>query len=423
MKKSVRIITSGTLALTLYSSAQNSVRIPDPMSTLTGAEKNSLDQQANRFFEATKPAVASASLSTVSINHRNQRLAFGTAISQDGKILTKWSEIAPASHRLVITTPDGKKHAAIVTGIYPDHDLAILKSDAKLTPVRWAETKAPDLGEFIALANPLGEAQGLGVVSVQSRSLREKDKAYLGVLMDFSGAGKNGISLKEVIPGSAAANAGLKNGDVVISIGDSKVQGAIEMKNTLLRLVPGSEVPLRYRRGNKEHQTKVLLGSRADNENIKRVPRARMSKMQKMGATPSKVRDNFPHVIQSDMPILPNDTGAPVVDLDGNVIGISIARGSRIKTFIIPSQTVLEVLASKPSPYTRDLASNIRNRNQTSRVPSRIRGNGADHTVDSIQNALKLLEEIMRDNQSSRERAKKIEDTLRQLQEQQSDRR
>ena len=368
MKNPARIIATGLFALSLHASAQSNVRIQDPTTRLTKKEQKRLDTQAINFYEAVEPAVASAAKSTVTISYRGHRLSYGTAISADGKILTKWSEISPASQHLTVTTADGKRLPALVTGIYKEHDLAVIKCASHLTPIIWATKVTPKLGDFIALATPSGQASGLGVVSVNSRSLRENDKAYLGVVMDFSLSKNGGTPLKEVMRGSAAAKAGLKAGDIVVAIGQNEIQGAVEMRNVLQRLVPGSEVLVRYRRGNADRKTKVLLGSRGDNKDIRRIPQARMSKMQSMGTIPSKVRKDFPQVIQSDMAINPDDAGAPIVDLDGNVIGISIARGSRIKTFIIPSQTVLKVLATKPQPYSSDLASAPIDRN--SRVKS-----------------------------------------------------
>lgn len=419
MKNPARFVASGLLALTLHASAQRGMHMPDPFDSLTPAEQRTLQEQANQFFAAVRPAVAPAAKSTVVISYRGQRLAFGTAISADGKILTKWSEIAPASHRLVVVTPDGRKHAAIVTGVYKEHDLAIVKCDATLTPVTWDAGNRPALGEFIALANPSGEAEGLGVVSVKSRSLRERDKAYLGVMMDFAAADKDGVPLKQVVPESAADKAGLKDGDIILSIDETDIEGAMEMRNILQRLVPGSEILVRYRRGGAEGDAKVVLGSRADTPGIRRVPQSRMRKMQRMGAVPSKVRENFPRVIQSDMAIEPNDTGAPAVDLDGKVIGIAIARGSRIKTFIVPSKTVLEVLATKPTPYSADLVFELeqqyRDIAQAQRHPrGRRSGPNSARSAESPEDRVRRhLDEIERNNKAIQDSLRKIEDALR----------
>ena len=41
----------------------------------------------------------------------------------------------------------------------------------------------------------------------------------------------------------------------------------------------------------------------------------------------------------------PKNIGGPVVDLDGKVLGISIARAGRVETWILPSETIRPLLA------------------------------------------------------------------------------
>lgn len=336
--------------------AQDGVRMPDPYEQLSNKEIATLKKQAISFFSAAEPAVKTASRSIVNVNISGKRVAYGTAVTNNqGKvvILTKWSEISNPRRSINISTLNGKSYSANVDGVYPEHDLALLSSDAPLKPLDLKKISNPELGSFLAVARPDGKVDGIGVVSVMSRSLREKDKAYLGVMMDFSKAGKNGVPLMRVMPDSAAKKAGLRNGDIVMSVNKVPILGAIELRNLLQRLVPGSETTILYRRNGDEKVATVKLGSRADNAGIKRVPRKRMERMQRMGTSINRVRSNFPNVVQSDIPINPEDTGAPVLDLDGKLVGITIARSSRIKTFITPAETLLRVLASDPNSVTQ----------------------------------------------------------------------
>ena len=41
----------------------------------------------------------------------------------------------------------------------------------------------------------------------------------------------------------------------------------------------------------------------------------------------------------------PHNCGGPVVDLDGKVLGVSIARAGRVETWILPSETIRPILA------------------------------------------------------------------------------
>lgn len=346
------IAALGLAVLSTTANAQSRVAMPDPFAGLTPSEKKDLTEQAASFFRAAKPAVATAAKSTVTLSYRGQRLCYGTVVAATGTehpaILTKWSEIRNVRHRLAVTTPAGDTFPATVIGVYPRHDLAVLTAGArgaKLVPLDLSRSPSPAPGSFLVLPTPDGRAKHFGVVSVGERSLREKDKAYLGVVMDFARAGKNGVPLREVMAGSAADRAGLRGGDVITTVGQTPVTAAMEMRNLLQRQEPGSPVTIRYRRGGREKSATVRLGTRPEMAGIRRVSPERMRRMERMGTVPSHVRTNFPSVIQTDMPITPRDAGAPVTDLDGNTVGIAIARGSRIKTYIIPAATVRSILS------------------------------------------------------------------------------
>ena len=348
------LAAAGWICLSCHGIAQYTVTMPDPFAGLSWHEKRELKNQASGFFSASKPVVAEAAKSTVSIYHQGGRICYGTVVmsgsSRQPVILTKWSEIKKASNRLVVMTSEGKAFAATIAGVYPDHDLALLDydvNDAELTPLDLSQAAPLPLGSFILMANPDGSVESLGVVSVESRSLRDMDKAYLGVMMDPVKE-QEGIALREIMPGSAAAKAGLRAGDIILAVDKEDMTGLMEMKTLLQRLQPGSEIIVSYKRGNVRKKTKVELGSLSENPTIPRFPQKRMDIMERMGAIRSDIRTNFPSVVQSDMPIYPTDTGAPITDLDGKIAGIAIARGSRIKTYIIPTSTIKKLLTKAP---------------------------------------------------------------------------
>jgi len=431
------IVGAGLLTLCFKTSAQNSVRIPDPLQNLRPAEIQSLSNQASSFFSAAKPAITASAKSTVTISYQNYRVSFGTVVLAPGasqpSILTKWSEVSKVRDSLVINTFDGKRYPAKVSGVYPDHDLALLSvetPDFKLPHLDLSNSAVPRLGNFIMMSRPDGNVEGFGVVSVLARSLREGDRAYLGVMMDFATASKNGVTLKEVMPNSAAYNAGLIDGDIVLTIDNTAITGAMEMRNLLQRLDPGAEITIRYRRGKAEKETTVQLGSRDENKDARKVPAKRMNIMERMGTVPSRVRTNFPNVIQSDIPIQSDSTpknphddytngcGGPVVDLDGKVVGIAIARGSRIKTYIIPASTIQTALATKPQSVSENLvrrdSRNSRTTRQNTAGNSRP-GNISAEKNDRVGRLRLLLEEIEQNNLENDENLRKIKEVLRSL--------
>ena len=400
------LAAAGWICLSCHGIAQYTVTMPDPFAGLSWHEKRELKNQASGFFSASKPMVAEAAKSTVSIYHQGGRICYGTVVmsgsSRQPVILTKWSEIKKASNRLVVMTSEGKAFAATIAGVYPDHDLALLDydvNDAELTPLDLSQAAPLPLGSFILMANPDGSVESLGVVSVESRSLRDMDKAYLGVMMDLVKE-QEGIALREIMPGSAAAKAGLRAGDIILAVDKEDMTGLMEMKTLLQRLQPGSEIIVSYKRGNVRKKTKVELGSLSENPTIPRFPQKRMDIMERMGAIRSDIRTNFPSVVQSDMPIYPTDTGAPITDLDGKIAGIAIARGSRIKTYIIPTSTIKKLLTKAPQTM--------------SHVQAELAKRGVTESNSQAENPLDLVRRLLGKPTGTRD---KREENMRKIQE------
>ena len=58
------------------------------------------------------------------------------------------------------------------------------------------------------------------------------------------------------------------------------------------------------------------------------------------GGKLSNQRRGYPSAVQTDLPIRPEDCGSPVVDLQGRVLGINVARAGRTKSYAIPAKTI-----------------------------------------------------------------------------------
>jgi len=354
--------TIGALQL---ASAQNPRMGYDPLSNLDRSEKKLLQDQALNIFSSLKQPVTEISKSTVTIGHPSKRLAFGITIKsphhENAVILTKWSEVANYRSRLFITTPSNQRLAAQISGVYPEHDLALLTindTQSELQALSLNHDVELKLGDFITLARHDGTAEGFGVISVKSRNLKEGSKGYLGVQMNFQNDQGKGVTLDAILPNSAADLAGLRAGDELVSIDGTDLSGPIEMRNLLQRLSPGEKVKIRYKRLGESKSTTVIMGSRADDKRPQPISTQRMNHMEKMGTSPNYVRSNFPNVIQTDMPIEPYDVGSAAVNLDGEFVGLTIARASRIKTYIIPAIAIREMLKAKPISVEQALYGN-----------------------------------------------------------------
>ncbi|RYD26607.1 MAG: PDZ domain-containing protein, partial [Verrucomicrobiaceae bacterium] len=295
--------------------------------------------------EAISPALAEASKSTVRIWSGSRRMAYGTVVGDGTKVLSKWSELARASDKGNLRVGTNRDYRTVkVAGIYQEEDLVLLQVEGEpLVPVKWSR-EAPPLGSFIAAPQPDGRLAAFGVVSVLERNLRDTDMAYLGVFGDAKYHGP-GVRIDDVSEKSGAAAAGLKQGDIILKVRDRSISGVLELKNSLIGTLPGSTIPLLIQNKDGTRVVDVLLGNRPD---LPQFSGDRLRQMERMGGPISEVRDSFTHVIQTDMRPKPNQIGGPVVDLKGNVLGITMARADRTRSFVMPSAAVMELL-KKPS--------------------------------------------------------------------------
>ncbi len=83
-------------------------------------------------------------------------------------------------------------------------------------------------------------------------------KVTLGVMPDYSYSGK-GLRIEAVIENRTAAKAGMKDGDVVFQIGETKVKDIYKYMEILSKIEPGSTVPVIILRDNEEETLDVTF--------------------------------------------------------------------------------------------------------------------------------------------------------------------
>jgi serine protease Do len=287
------------------------------------------ERQHRSNLQPFDSSVAGAAASTAQVLCNNTWVALGTVVGAKGWILTKASEVENRGAIVCRLSVEGRPvdYPAQVFRVDEANDLALLKVDAdQLTPVRW--TRQPlRPGQFVATGDHTGQALVVGVVSTAARCLISVNQAYLGVQPVDA---KNGVELAGVTAGGSAQFAGLKVGDVITHLGERPVQNVTELVNAIRLQKPGSTIPIRYLRDDRPQTTQCKLNGR--NTAGKR---AANKSLTVAGAIVSGRRDDFPLVFQHDSPLLPEHCGGPLVDLDGNVIGINIARASRVSSFAL----------------------------------------------------------------------------------------
>ncbi len=309
-------------------------------------EKKVLREQADEFNEALTPVLANAAKSTVRIWERKSLkagnfLAYGTVVGDGRQVLSKWSEIyKDGSRSLLVQSAEGDALPAKVASVFPEQDLALLEFEGEaLTPAKFSKREL-ELGSFMAAPRPDGQLAGFGVMSVRERSLRDSDKAFLGVVSDLRFEGP-GVQVRQVSKESGAAKAGIKSGDIILQLEKREISGLMELRNALLPVKPGDTITLKVKRDGKVEDIDVLLGNRPEMPNIQG---ARLRQMEQMGTEISSVRDSFANAIQTDMSLQPNQVGGPVVNLKGEVIGVTLARADRTRSFVMSAPAVASLL-------------------------------------------------------------------------------
>lgn len=307
-----------------------------------------LTKQAADFYKVVDPLVKEISNSTVIIKGGDKIVSVGTVT--DKGIVTKYSELAKAARdtfaNIRMIAKDGTSYPINLKHVYNSYDIAVIENVGKLPAVNLAKSVTPEVGSFIVASGASDQALAMGVVSVKPRSLKEKDRGFLGVVMDVNVQKEGGVLLNHVEPQSAADRAGLMKNDVILTIDGADVTNMLEMRNFLQQQMPGDEITISYKRaGVVSAGVKVKLGAR---EEIPQVRRSRMNNMKRMGGKVNDVSEGFPQVLQSDIQLKSNFCGAPVIDLDGNFVGVAVAKASRIKSYIIEGDKLNELLKSVP---------------------------------------------------------------------------
>lgn len=310
-------------------------------------EKKAVDAQTLAFNYALKPVVREAAKSTVLIWGRDGKpleLAYGTVIGDGTQVLTKWSQIEPYTDTLYVQSGEGEAAKAVVSGVYTDEDLALLQIQGDpggevFVPAKFHETEL-GLGRFLAASRPNGNPGAFGVVGVLERNLRESDQAHLGIMADQKYRGE-GVRIAGVQPDFGAAEAGIQAGDVILEIDGRKLSGLQELKNEMSGKQPGDTVMLLLDSAGKERSVEVRCSNRPV---LGQFSGGRLNQMERMGGETNIVRDGFSRIIQSDMQIRANQVGGPVVDLDGYIVGITMARADRTRTYIMGSSAVMDLL-------------------------------------------------------------------------------
>ena len=88
-------------------------------------------------------------------------------------------------------------------------------------------------------------------------------RVSLGVVPDYApDENIKGMRISGTSPGSPAAAAGLKEGDVIVQIGDDKIDSIYDLTDVLKKGKPGDKVKVTYVRDGKRQEVETTLAAR-----------------------------------------------------------------------------------------------------------------------------------------------------------------
>ncbi len=326
-----RALVAPALALILALGASPSPANAEVESLSTARRLNGYSTQS-AFDQAKEAAFAS----TVRLVRNGKLITHGAIVSEQGHLLTKASACIGAREAIFA---DGTKQPVRIRRREKETDLALLQilaKDKTFTPVQWADETEPPHGSWAISADPDLRGLKLGVIGAQPRSI-DRSGGVIGVMLGRDGAELGGVAINQVVPRSAGATAGLKKGDLITKVNDRPVQQRQKVIDLVSSHDPGDLVRVQVKRGDKHIAYNVTLGHRSVTFEL-------FNRNLRMSGPVSKRKDDFPRILQHDLPLPPQAMGGPLLDLHGKALGINVARADRVTTYALPADIVKQAL-------------------------------------------------------------------------------
>lgn len=302
-------------------------------------DRNAIDTRRHVTNGICGDLLSDARRASVEILIDDRLAVLGTLVDSNGVVLSKRSELL--THRGV---PLGKVTCRLFNGetvsarvLAESHgdDLVILQlPKAGLTPAPWGERDVPPRGTIVIVPVPGKEASETGVTGVDrafpvganaGRVQVKVEMRAAGVTVTGSNTNRGLDRFAKIVRGSIRA------GDVITHVDGTECAelAAYQQSVTNERFVAGDFVVFSIRRDGGRVQAAVPIEA-ASGDSI----------TSREYADTSPRWSGFPDVVTHDTIVAREHCGGPVVDLEGRVLGVNIARLHRFSTLAIPQSTV-----------------------------------------------------------------------------------
>lgn len=313
------------------------VQEPSERTALHPDFSNSLRQSNQRnshlVLRGFREAIGEAWKSTVELIVEDQQIALGAIVDADGWVVTKASQL-PEESKLICRLFDGRESKVRLVSTSDDLDLALLRIGyMRLQEVNWSSLATPTRGKWVATTDLDPTPAAVGVVSAGVQSV-PAEKPRLGVQLTDS---SSGAAITLVLPGSGADLAGLQVGDNIDSLDGAVLSDRDAVMARIESCKAGQNLLIGISRGQRKLQVRARLMDLADEL-------LDPTELEVNGSISAR-RTGFSKVFLHDTVLEPNQCGGPLVDLDGMVVGINIARAGRVTSYALPVDTVRPVIS------------------------------------------------------------------------------
>jgi serine protease Do len=286
--------------------------------------------------EATATAVAAIRGAVVEVQSRERWVALGVVVGE-GLVITKASELGP---ELTVVLPNDVPAHAELAAVDADTDLALLKLPAAdltrgIGPIRWAGGGEPLPGAVVAAVTPAEFTPPVGVVCGNARAVPR----VAGVLPIEVRNADGGVEITRVVPELFGLwlrqpEFTLQVGDIITTVAGARVANA----DAYEKLFEGESIGSRPRIAGEPIRLTYQRGGKSASVMVRMCPDRTLAHQL---VRPSSYRyTGFSNALITDMPTRPEQCGAPVVDAEGRLVGVFIARAMFIESLVLPANEV-----------------------------------------------------------------------------------
>jgi len=299
---------------------------------------STLYRSGQRVLKAFAPISAQTRNSIVELNVNEDTVALGAVVDASGLVLTKASEIK--SGKLTCWLASGKEVEAQLLASDDDDDVALVRVKARgLTPIQWATSPIVE-GQWAITPGLADTPQAVGIISTLPHRIRPQ-RAVIGVVFRADAAAKPTVDWLQ--PGLGADEAGIKPGDIVLAVDGTTVTNFQQVREILREFRDGQMVQMRFQREEQEFEARIKMTTPKPGE-LGYYPDSD-ERENRLSGDVSLRSEGFEEAIEHDTVLEPWQCGGPLVNLDGQAIGLNIARASRVATYALPASLAREILA------------------------------------------------------------------------------